>query len=186
MYDASWRVFWQNIKSPRLLSPDFVHCELLWAFPKIKITFERKRFQTLSVIQENTMGQLVAIGRTVWGPKVPILKGTEASLSYVQHFLYLLQKCLFFILHGWIHSGHTLHIKNSQLNSKTKTNKQKPNKNRHRFWIDIFPRQHPGGPQVQEELLSFTNLQGNSNQNQNVSSHLLGWLLFQVIFKFHL
>ena len=31
----------------------------------------------------------MVIGRTVWGPKVPTLKGTEASLSYVQCFLYL-------------------------------------------------------------------------------------------------
>ena len=32
-----------------------------------------------------------AVERTVWGPKVPTLKGTEVSLSYVQCFLYLLQ-----------------------------------------------------------------------------------------------
>ena len=30
-------------------------------------------------------------GRTVWGPQVSTLKKTEASLSYVQCFLYLLQ-----------------------------------------------------------------------------------------------
>ena len=29
--------------------------------------------------------------RTMWGPKVPALKGTEVSLSFVQCFLYLLQ-----------------------------------------------------------------------------------------------
>ena len=46
------------------------------------------RFQTISEIQENTTGQLMAIGGTVWGPKVPIFKGTEVSLSYVQCFLY--------------------------------------------------------------------------------------------------
>ena len=40
-------------------------------------------------VQENTMGQLMAIGRTVWGPTVPTLKGTEASLSCVQCFLCL-------------------------------------------------------------------------------------------------
>ena len=34
-------------------------------------------------------GQLMVIGRTVWGPKVPTLKGTEASLFYVLCFLYL-------------------------------------------------------------------------------------------------
>ena len=39
-------------------------------------------------IQKNMTGQLMAIGRTVWGPKVPTLKGTEASLSYVPCFLY--------------------------------------------------------------------------------------------------
>ena len=35
------------------------------------------------------MGHLMAIGRTACGPKVPTLKGTEASLFYVQCFLYL-------------------------------------------------------------------------------------------------
>ena len=35
------------------------------------------------------MRQLIAIGRTVWGPKVPTLKGTELSLPYVQCFLCL-------------------------------------------------------------------------------------------------
>ena len=36
------------------------------------------------------MGQLMVIGRTVRGPKVPTLKGTETSLSYIQ--------CLFFVV----------------------------------------------------------------------------------------
>ena len=35
-----------------------------------------------------------AVGRTVWGPKVPALKGTEASLSYVQCFLYLVSSSI--------------------------------------------------------------------------------------------
>ena len=64
---------------------------VLWplAVPKLKSPLKRKRFQTINKIQENMMRQLMAIGRTVWGPKVPTLKGTEASLSYVQCFLYL-------------------------------------------------------------------------------------------------
>ena len=61
----------------------------LLAFPKTKITFEMKRLQTVDEIQENMTGQLIAIGRSVWGPKVPTLKRTEMSLSYVQCFLYL-------------------------------------------------------------------------------------------------
>ena len=61
----------------------------LLAFPKTKITLKRKKFQTIDENQENTMGQLMVMGRTVWDPKVPTLKGTEASLSSVQCFLYL-------------------------------------------------------------------------------------------------
>ena len=72
-----------------------------WLFPKLKSPLKGKRFQTIDEIQENTTGQLMAIGRTVWGPKVTTLKGTEASLSYVQCFLYLVScifcnKCLYF------------------------------------------------------------------------------------------
>ena len=63
-------------------------CYDFWLFPKLKSLLKGKRFQTIDEIQENMMGQLMAIGRTVWGPKVPTLKGTEASLSYVQCFWY--------------------------------------------------------------------------------------------------
>ena len=72
------------------LQPRFGALWLL-AFPKTKITFERKEISDCQWVQENMMSQLMAIGRTVWGPKVPILKETEASLSYVQCVLYLLQ-----------------------------------------------------------------------------------------------
>ena len=39
---------------------------------------------------------------------MPTLKGTEASLSYIQ-FLVSSSVNLFFTLHGWIHSGQTLY-----------------------------------------------------------------------------
>ena len=58
-------------------SPDLMPCDF-WLFPKLKSPLKRRRFQTVREIQENMMGQLMAIGRTVWVPKVPILKGTEA------------------------------------------------------------------------------------------------------------
>ena len=70
---------------PHLSSCDF------WLFPKLQSPLKRKRFQTISEIQENMTGQLMATGRTVWGPRVPTLEGTEALMSYVQCFLYLLQ-----------------------------------------------------------------------------------------------
>ena len=69
-------------------SPDLGPC-CFWLFPKLKSPLKDNRFQTVNEIQENTSGQLIAIARTVWGPKVPALKGTEASLSCVQCFLYL-------------------------------------------------------------------------------------------------
>ena len=58
-----------------------------WLFPKLKSPLKGERFQTVDEIQENMTGQPMAIGRTVWGPKVSTLKGTEASLSYVQCYL---------------------------------------------------------------------------------------------------
>ena len=61
-------------------SPDLAPCNF-WLFPKLKSPLKGKRFHTINEIQENMMRQLMAIGRTVWGPKVPTLKGIEASLS---------------------------------------------------------------------------------------------------------
>ena len=71
-----------------LLQPRFGALQLL-LFQKLKSPLKGKRFQTIHEIQENTMGQLMATRRTVWGLKVLILEGTEVSWSYVQCFLYL-------------------------------------------------------------------------------------------------
>ena len=69
-------------------SPQLAPCDLQ-LFPKLKSPLKENRFQTVDEIQENKTGQLMVIGRTVWGPKVPTLKGTEVLLSYVWCFLYL-------------------------------------------------------------------------------------------------
>ena len=88
---------WWNIKSPRWLStpysPDLDSCDF-WLFPKLKSPLKGKRFQTIDEIQQNTRGKLMEIGRIVWGPKAPTLKGTEASLSYAQCFLYLVSSAI--------------------------------------------------------------------------------------------
>ena len=76
-----------------LLLPRF-HTLWLLAFPKTKITFEREEFQTINEIQGNMMGHLMVTRRTQWGPKVTALKGTEASLSCVQCFLYLVSSSI--------------------------------------------------------------------------------------------
>ena len=77
--------------------PDLVPCNF-WLFPRLKSLLKGKRFQTISEIQENITGQLMATGRTVWGPKVPTLKGTEASLSCTMFLISYIffNKCLCF------------------------------------------------------------------------------------------
>ena len=85
-------------------SPDVVPCDF-WLFPKLKSPLKGKRFQTVDEIQENIwwggswqfqkrilqsiLNSGRDTGRTVWGSKVPALKGTEVSLSCVQCFFYL-------------------------------------------------------------------------------------------------
>ena len=72
------------------LHPRFGTLQLL-AFPKTKITFEREE---ISDSWWDSGKYDEAVGRTVWNPKVPTLKGTEASLSCVQCFLYLVSSSL--------------------------------------------------------------------------------------------
>ena len=94
--------------SAPLFSRDLVPCDF-WLFPKLKSPLKGKRFQTINKIQENMTGQLMVIERTVWGPKVPTLRGIEVSLSYVQYVLYLVSfsvnVCIFHIT--WLHIFRT-------------------------------------------------------------------------------
>ena len=88
-------------------SPDLAPSNF-WLFPKLKSPLKRKRFQTVGKIQENTTEQLMVIGRPVSGPKVPTLKGTEASLSCVQWFLYLVSSINVSVFHiTWLDTSWT-------------------------------------------------------------------------------
>ena len=84
-------------------SPHLVPCNF-WLFQKLKSPLKGKRFQTVDEIQENRTGQLMETGRTVWGPTVPTLKGTEVSLPYVPCALYLVSSSInAFIFHStWL------------------------------------------------------------------------------------
>ena len=72
------------------------------AFPKTKITFERSFrklqrgswWQFQQRILQGILNSGRDAGRTVWGPKVPTLKGTGASLPSVQCFLYLVSSSI--------------------------------------------------------------------------------------------
>ena len=76
------------------LQPRFGTLQLL-AFPKTKITFETEEILGHRWDSRKYEGQLMTTGRTVWGPKVPTLKGTEVSLPYVQCFSFF--KILFIL-----------------------------------------------------------------------------------------
>ena len=71
-------------------SPDLVPCDF-WLFPKLKSSLKGKRFQNINEIQENMREQLMVIGRTVWGPKVPTLRGPRhhCPLYNISWILYL-------------------------------------------------------------------------------------------------
>ena len=74
-------------------SPELAPCEF-WHFLKLKSPLKGERFQAVHEIQENRTGQLMVIGRIVWGPRGLNLKGTEMSLSCVQCFLYLVSSSI--------------------------------------------------------------------------------------------
>ena len=90
------RVFWWNVTSPRWLSPTTAHiwCPTTSGFSKTKITFEREEISDCQWDSGKYDRQLMVIRRTGWGPRVPTLKGTEASLSHVQCFLYLMSSSI--------------------------------------------------------------------------------------------
>ena len=91
---TSSAVFLWNSKSPRWLSLPTaqIWCPV-WLFPKVKSPLKGKRFQIIDEIQENTTGQLMVIGRTVWGPSVPTWRGLRCHCPVysVSCILYLLQ-----------------------------------------------------------------------------------------------
>ena len=84
-------IFGKPLKQPgdsASLQPRFGTLRLL-AFPKTKITFEREEISDRQWDSGKYSIAADGIGRTVCGPNVPTLKGSEVSLSYVQCFLYL-------------------------------------------------------------------------------------------------
>ena len=82
-------------------SPDMVLYNF-WLFPKLKSPLKGKRFQTINKIQENTMGQLMVTGRTVWGSKAP---------KCLYFFIYYMSEYLMDRPHIWkFESGIAIHV----------------------------------------------------------------------------
>ena len=76
-----------------LLQPRF-GAHNFWVFSKTKITFEREAISDCKWNSGKYDGAVMAIGRTVWGPKVPTLKGTDMSLSHVLCSLHLVSSSI--------------------------------------------------------------------------------------------
>ena len=105
----SHAVFRRNTKSPRWLSPlqPRFGALCLLAFPKTKITFEKEeisdhrwdsgKYDRTADNWENCVRSQAAYFEGDWGIIVLCTK-----------FLIFFNKCLFFILHGWILSGQTI------------------------------------------------------------------------------
>ena len=90
------RCFGETSNHPGDTAPLQPKFGVLWllAFPKLKSPLKGKRFHPINEIQANTMWQMMAMGRTVWGSKVPTLKGIEVSLFCVLCFLYLISSSI--------------------------------------------------------------------------------------------
>ena len=110
MHHISYKVFWWNMKWPTWLSstPDLVPCDFC-LFPKTKITFERKRFQTVTEIEDNIMGSRWWLGELCEVPRCLLWKGLRCYPVYNVSCI-LFNKCLFFMWCGQILSGQTSNV----------------------------------------------------------------------------
>ena len=88
--------FWQNFKSLRWFSPataQIWHPVTSGFSQNLNHLWKERDFRPWMRFRKIQWEQLMEIGRTVWGPKVPTLKGPGASLSYIQCFFV---SCIFF------------------------------------------------------------------------------------------
>ena len=95
----------QVTKPPRALIWCPATCGFFWNWNVLKWN----RFQTLKEIQENMTGQMTAIGRPVWGPKVPALKETELLCPCYGPMILFLKKIYLLIMLQLSHFSPSLH-----------------------------------------------------------------------------
>ena len=85
-------------------SLDLAPCDF-WLFPKPKSPLKEKRFQTVDEIQENMMGQLTAIGRTVWSQGAYFEGDQGVTVLCTMFFIsrIFFNRCLYFHI-TWLHT----------------------------------------------------------------------------------
>ena len=110
MHHISGRVLWWNIKSPRWLSPTTAQ---IWSpvtsvlSPKLKSPLKGEWFQTMMRSRKIQQGSWWILGELCEVPRCLLWKGLRRHRPMYNVSCILFNKCLFFILHGWIHSGQT-------------------------------------------------------------------------------
>ena len=109
-------VFLWNIKSPRWLRapcrPDLAPCDF-WLFPKLKSPLKRKRFQTVSKIQENTMDSWWWLGELCEVPTCLLWGGLRHHCPTYNVSCIFFNKCLYFSCYitGYlVDRPHHMHI----------------------------------------------------------------------------
>jgi len=116
----SCELFWQNVASPRSVSPpyilDLAPCNF-WLFPKLKSPLKGRIFQTSDKIKENATRQLMAILKKdsadcfeKWKEHWDKCVRSQGEYFKWDYDAIVLGKLLFFILNGWILSRQTLYI----------------------------------------------------------------------------
>ena len=96
-----------------LLQPDLVPCNFR-LFTKLKSPLKGNRFQTIYEVQENTMGQLMAIWENCVRFQGAYFEGDCGIIVLCTMFLVsciFFSKCLFFIVPGWIPPGQASYVK---------------------------------------------------------------------------
>ena len=90
--------FGKTSNNPGSSAPPQPRFETMWllAFPKTKIIFEKKEISDHWWDSGKYDVAADGGGRTVWGPKVPTLKGTEVSLPMYNVSCIFFSKCLYF------------------------------------------------------------------------------------------
>ena len=110
-------LFGKPSNHPGAYRPDLAPWDF-WIFPELESPLKGKKFRPLMrfrkiqrgswwQFQQRILQSLLNSGRdavrTVWGPKMPTLKGTEVSLSHVQCLLYLASSINVSIFHSaWL------------------------------------------------------------------------------------
>ena len=89
--------------------PDLAPCDF-WLFPKLKSPLKGKRFQTISEIQQNTMGNWRWLGELYEVPRCLLWRGLRCHCPVYNVSCIFFNKCLYFSYYMAKYLLHRPHI----------------------------------------------------------------------------